>query len=435
MAVGLVWDAVLKASAFAYYLPESAEWSVTVPDAPETWRILATHPEFEDARRHLHALAQTWRNNAEAQSGYTLDRKSYAKNFGPSIAVVGTPHGVAWIVQPGLRPRILSFVRGKRVEAAPPLRRYAEMVYAWRDGRLICSTVPDAVLACLDAPSHTIPEAAGVRLKWAGLRAGEMRVALNANPVLDGWVEMPSATPQADTPLTMRNAMDAPIVIASAYPEHLDALIDFTEEWVATWPHAELIMTFNDLLSRAWRFDQLQDDWKAVAQDWILILTDTGPTWSPALAVRMAGEDRPDLFSEIFNVSDRRVLPHAWYGTRGRLLPLVGPSVTLTSAPYRDGWIYALTEPAMAFMWTQPEEPVIRDKSLYARFDLQRISGALVDSLLKAAEWELIPRQNGTDVQQNWIPVLQAFGELNILEIHGEQREGRLAFRGEFQNV
>lgn len=423
-------DHAVKQAPHPGYCPAQADWLAWTPNFPALW-LSTAQSMLADALSEIPA----WTHQAELAVRKTTGIRPTPLRFrvwlGPSILVAGQAGRWGLCAHPGLLLRVFHALN--RLCGRPPdgqIYRYGDFHYAWRDGFLVVSQWPEYVRETLKAsPCEAVRgpvPAGGIRVVWRGTFPGSL-VAQAIPPLATGSVL--AKLPVVQENLQLPDAWPERPLVAVAGAGWRD-LSTAAKELLAGNAVAEGWARHMEPLLKAWNLGRLPEGWDASQKEfaWALLAVDTSEVLPvPEMAVLLrdpAAHAHPWLSL----TTGAPVIPYAWNGRPGWIMPVWGDEVSLCLAGEPPLWCATSREPLMDRLLGRIEPQPSPGKSLSIRVNWPGLAAVAETLVRRAAQFELLPGADARDVDRDWIPVLRAASRLGLFDLDANMDGGRLHF-------
>ncbi len=423
-------DARMKSSDLAGFAPKDSTLVVSSADAPRVWRNLESSDTYARVMEAAPQLLPGLVLEGRKASGIRWTPARWSTWFGERLVVARYQEQTGVCVRPGVLLRVAHFFLGLSGagDGGEGLYRVGGAVLAWRDGFLIASASPAYVRAALSETSQRINlpgDSSSVFFDWRGEPACLLTLRAGETLSVQGWVDFDLA------------ARDAPLTMVGTWPEEpllevagssAEELIDLVAALVPEYPGSELVRQAFEELD-----DELPARWAEGTNEFSLALisVDTSEFLAvPEIAIALRGESLLPLLRP-----PPDSIRYEWSGVTGWFQPWLGEKMSVCAASTPDLRFFTSQEPAMARYIGRLQEGRATESDLVVSFDLQHFSSIAKTLVRRAAEHQLLPRQNLDDVEEGAVPMLDAIAQLGRLRLEARAGGGGMLVRGGLEAI
>lgn len=438
---GLI-DQGIKTPSVLGYFPDDARWVASSRDFPAFWAgvnesdVRARLPE--EAALPLYELGlrvRKWIGVRPTPGRWRLWLGSYF------VASWSPDHGNGVSLRPGLLLRTGARLLGYGSTASHPVSYRSGVYYGWRDGYLILSQRAEYVEAALAHNARFLRAQAladdRLRLRSRARPQWSLSIAGEDGLPAQGWIERTFMT--EGPPITLTHAWPpGPLMVISG--RDAQDTVDWVRNFFDQLPAAEIINPgLRDIEAK------LPPEWTE-DHEFSLALTDidlTQPLAVPVIALvqRMpAGAVLPEPASPS--------MPFAWPVPRqvdlnaakpsrpahdmaaGWLHPVLGPEFTLSVAVAGDDRYFTSRESAMSQYVGRVGPGVKLPVDLTLFVDWNRVLPVYESLLVRAADYELLPRSSPEDIENIYLPYTTFVRNLGRLYLEGAEQDSRTLLNG-----
>jgi len=436
----LIWsDARLKSTSLEGYCPENSDWVFAAEDFGRFWEALQKTERLRSVAQALSRPLAHLERVVRRTTGIRPAPLRWNTWLGPRLILASADGVTGMCVRPGLLLRAAAIADRCRPHGARAdrLGRFRSLSYGWRDGFLIVSQSADYVRASLAAPVPPLalsrgrdearffvrtPVEATVRLR-----------ALDSLPI-EASFTAPVALEHGALLLTNPWPKLPCISVAAAHSASLAQLIKTLQPALSRSPFCTAVsLLFSDLRER-WRVGALPEGWDVGIEEWSVALTGLDTQESlpvPEAALILSGLPGPAARHPLEPLFlGGPVLPMAWNGEPGVLVPWWGEKLSWCLGRSGAHWLLTTQEPLMASLAESLREGPEVPADLALRVNWREVSRAAQALLPRAADLELIPRANSEDIRRDWMPVVDAVSDMGRCEVLGRFEDGRVILKG-----
>ena len=431
-------DRQLKTAVHPGFLPADMSVYVYSADLPLSWLHLARTPLAgslaDEAAYALHSLELSLRQ----LTGIRPTPARWRTWLGPSAAAAA--NGRDWILctRPGLVARAASFLFSGK---ALPGRQTHQ---AWREGYLLLSSSARLIDKALAAPPLTldIPESAAPDTLVVEMHA-PMRLVLSVSPARDLPVEAriyPSGTiaPREAAPWTAPPLAEGATLLLSLSGAQSAAQL---ETLLSSMNLPDFSGGILGELAERWSLNRLSTILSGAGNRNVpmsFALYGVSAASGVPLPQLAFASSMKETFAALLPAaqSPNRLFPYAWNGCAGWMFPIFGDQFSLYGFQ-QNGIQYLASRESLAAMLAATPHGLSSDieDDLVVSLDWQRAAAAVKEVAAWAATRELLPETNPKDLEDAFIPVMNALSHCGTLHLAGKWSADDLVCQGVLTGV
>ena len=426
LAFGLVAiDVALKTSSSRGYLPESAKWVAVSDDFGAFWQGVEEADVFRRVAAKSGYPLQSAILSARKAMGIRLTPARWDRWFGKGLLAAQSDEGIGLCLRPGLLMRCwdLAFRGAGEATDLRGVRKHGGIAYGWRDGFLVLSRYPEYVAASLNASSALDSAPLPPRtLSVAGAGDSGFRIVVTSTDGFPIEGTLPFTWTAREEPLSLGGVwQERPLLSISG-----SKLGDFTRlvrDLTERLPVNEIVQTLYSEIERV-----VPDGLVSGEDQFSLGVMDVAISGAmPIPLIALVVKDPAPLDAHEFLES---AFPYEWNGVPGSLFPLFGEEFAIALQDVPPLRLIASQESLLARAFGEVDRSSTKKVDFMMRLDWARFTEVFQRWILNAADEELLPRLNRTDVNELIVPYLEMLLEAGELRIEGESVEAGISFEG-----
>lgn len=425
-------DGQLKRTDKAGIAPQAPNWQIVAPDLPALWAHWEVHPAYGAFEEQAATFMQDFSAAVRMATGVRPIPARLRLWLGQSAVLAGNGTDWCFSVRPGVALRAASLVHSLGAESpVPSVRMWGELAYGWRDGFLLVSPSTDFLATALES-GETVPvsdaSSASIDAQWTGPQPGSLQV--EASEGLPFALELAGVGGGADQALHFSESIpDAAVVVNGHDPAIAWALTSALEAIARPLLPVETMAAWDTLPPAWWNAHLPPLPPMACAGEQILAVFEPEERRDSALphvAWRQAACSDQAL-DAMGALDDAR--PYQWNDLRGWLVATPRHAASWYGAQAGDHVALA-SSAALVPRMLEATPGASRPGALQVRAQWRPVARWARNGLKSLAEGGLLPGYSAADIQESWVPYLDALGAWQSFEAAGETGEKALRITG-----